>query len=71
MLIYGDYNVEELEFLSNVLAFGVIDTTMDCLNYKTIGLGLCESCPHKRICNDIRKIMIKIDELKETEKGKG
>ena len=71
MLISVDYNVEELTFLSDVLAFGVIDKTMDCLNYKTIGLGLCENCPKRRVCNDIRKIMIKIDELKETEKREG
>ena len=66
-----NYNIEELEFLSDFLAFGAIDSTVDCLSYKTIGLGLCASCPRKRVCNDMREFMNEIDVRKRLIKNEG
>lgn len=51
-----NYNKEELEFLSEVLAHGIIETTMDCLNAENVGKKLCKNCPRKRVCDDVKKV---------------
>ena len=51
-----DYTDEELEFLRDVLAFGIIEMTKECMTAENIGKGLCKDCPHKRVCDAVKEI---------------